>query len=763
MVHVLMPIVSGTRIGLDNTCKAVYSTKEFFAVIKDELLAYKETLEHDISLLEADVPLRQQKQERLIQINIYLEAVTHLEYNKELECLNQDFPSYPRPLEELMQDRTTSNLYSMVLRPTNEDGFLRSEAANPIFSVAHRSVAKGRGTSISPLQQALIQAYTPLNFQAKNLKSHVIQQTLAQIPAVIPVDFERLRQTLQERINTLLNVSVDLTQNPQGASINQQDIDEIMAFDSQTTALEYIDVLLEYCAPNAFDNVIESPFNTLTQVEAWSIATQFLLGITNIYCVTKGIVSPDTNFGRILDSTPELSHSLAQALAQAQQGNRSIEEACLFWINGHTGELKLNISLTQEEFKNVQETFATRYAEIKNSPHFDEFFLLDASKKGDFSIHQGSICTSFAKFACSSLFQLPPQLTQHLEKVYSEASTLNTEIPHNNTSVPRETEIDTATMTSAALQALYERITTHKDITIKKDLLTQLKQERPDFKPQINVKQFLQHVAYGAQYEAEKLLESDEEIAQELLTARKIPFTDYSGRTFTCSAYEYAYWAKDSYMCRMLEKYMDENTKKELLIRVQKIEELIGDELFKTTRGLTYTQKGIEHRSAHFDLTPLKQALQAFIDAVNQKPEDMEARGALWLKVGLLQREVPAHIAQEYCYPKRSSRRVRDNPSLVGASNFSNVERQLEFHNEETDSYELWFTPDSFAYGLGSSFTITAFWFGVSSSLEGGLGMAMTDLKAIKIIDEARTEDLKQSQANLAAPSIQQSHNLHGT
>src|SRR5690606_25060040 len=103
------------------------------------------------------------------------------------------------------------------------------------------------------------------------------------------------------------------------------------------------------------------------------------------------------------------------------------------------------------------------------------------------------------------------------------------------------------------------------------------------------------------------LLKEDTDRAQELLLADNMSFTDYSGRIFTCTAYEYAYWAKDTHMCRMLEKYMDNTTKHDLLQRVQRIEELVGEGLFKAPRGLTYTQNGEEHHSAHFDLTPLKQ------------------------------------------------------------------------------------------------------------------------------------------------------------
>ena len=502
IVHVFMPIVSGTNIGLDNTCKTVYALQEFFdkgsnsnkkASLKSELLAYKEALESDIMLLGASSPLTQQKQERLAQIDAYLKALAFVEKHPELNCLNTGFPSYPRPLEGLMQDRTTSNLYSMVLRPTAEDGFLRSEATNPIFSVAHKSVSKQIHTSKSELQHALIQAYTPLIFEAKDLKSQVIKQVTQWMRPNEPVDFERLRKVLKKTIQTVLNVEVDFTKTQQGTLIHQQEIDKAMGFNPQTTsAEEYMEALFGYCAGSLFDSLIESPFKRLTEAEHWSIATQFLLGITNFYCISQAIISPSTNFGQILDAYPSLSVDLAQRLAQAQQSKSSIEKACLLWINEHVKELALTHPLTKEDINGIKEIFASHYSEIKDSPHFDEFFVLDTQKKGDFVIHQGSICTSFAKFVSSPLLDVPQELTQALEKARSGARRLRVDIPHKNPLVQDDVVIDTTTMNHAALQSLYERINTYKDPKLKQVLLVQLKHERPDFKPIIDAKQFLQ-------------------------------------------------------------------------------------------------------------------------------------------------------------------------------------------------------------------------------------------------------------------------------
>lgn len=772
ILRVYMPVVSGTSIGLDNTCKAVYSLQEFFGkgtnsnkktTLKNELMAYKEALESDLKLLDTDSQLGQEKQERLRQIDIHLEVLTHLERHRELNCLNQSFPSYPRPLEALMQDRASSNLYCMVLRPTSEDGYLRSEAANPIFSVAHKSVARGIVETVSPLQQALVKAYMPLSF--KDLKSQVINQVLKKLkPLELPVDFGNLRKKLQETVKEQLQVEIDFT-TYQGKPLTQEIIDNNLVFDAKTKHKEYLDTLWGYCANNLLDTMIPSPFNYLIDAESWSIATQFLLGITNIYAETQGKISPSTNFGQILDNHPDLSADLAQTLALAQQDNLNIDEACLCWINNHPKELALQNPFTQQDIEHIKKTFAGHYLAIKDSPHFDEFFVFDPNKKGHFVIHQGAVCTNFSKFVNSPLFHLPQELTQLLEKTRLDPDSPSTTIPHKNAFEQKEVDLDTKGMGNGALQALYEQINCYPDPKLKEQLLAQFKLERPDFKPRIDAKDFLQHVAYGEQDEAECFLKKEDALAQELLTARKIPFTDYSGRTFKCSAYEYAYWAKDTHMCRMLEKYMDAQTKHHIQKRIQKIEELVGD-LLKKARGLAYTQNGNDHRSAHFDLTPLKQALKTYIEAYNQSPKntraDWDALERLWIKFGIFQKDVPAHIAQEYCHPKRSFADVVNKPDdVLNASNNANLVRQFKFSNYINGTYDNWFMRGSSSNtGLGSTFAILRGGRVVGGFRQPVLRVLLTDLAAIETIEKVRTEDLKQSLVNLG-PSIPQPYYHH--
>ena len=305
------------------------------------------------------------------------------------------------------------------------------------------------------------------------------------------------------------------------------------------------------------------------------------------------------------------------------------------------------------------------------------------------------------------------------------------------------------------------------------------KKEHSDFNHLIQSKAFLQCVAYGQQEEAEAYLKQDPDFALELLKTDKIPFTDGSGRTFTCTAYEYAYWARDSHMQRMLEKYIrtNEETREFLLKRVNTIEEPVlppSPSLFEQPkpRGLRYTTKDqegniIEHRQAHFSLKPLIDALEHYVTEFSNKSYKTEAdwqvlNDDIWIKeVGGAQRNLPAHIAQEYCHPDRSFHDVTKNKELLHADNPKNLKRQLKLFNFKVASNNRWFSPEASLNdsGLGFSFAIlreahewlvTGVAYGV-----GGLRAAI-DLSAVKAIDEIRTADLMQSRENLSLPLINQ-------
>ncbi len=167
------------------------------------------------------------------------------------------------------------------------------------------------------------------------------------------------------------------------------------------------------------------------------------------------------------------------------------------------------------------------------------------------------------------------------------------------------------------------------------------------FQPRLRVTQLLVHVVRGQQDEADALLKNHPQLLLE-----RGDVTDCSGRLFKkISAYEYAYWALDTYMCRMLEKHImalepssREKTKAIMLERIDKIEK----------DKLSYRQAGITKSSRHFSFEPCKNTLEEYstLDQFDMETDDRKV--GLWRQLGTEQLDFPVHVANEYCHSVRS-------------------------------------------------------------------------------------------------------------
>lgn len=254
------------------------------------------------------------------------------------------------------------------------------------------------------------------------------------------------------------------------------------------------------------------------------------------------------------------------------------------------------------------------------------------------------------------------------------------------------------------------------------------------FQPDRLATQLLLKVATGEQDNAEmSVIHPD-------LQLRRGTVTDYSGRTFkNITAYEYAYWAKDKHMCRMLEQYMNAKTKAAMLKCCEAIEE----------NGLTYAQHGIKVTgSKHFDFAPLIKALQDYIDGYNNDAgADMNAA---WIEVCKAQHDVPAHVINEYC---REDRSFEPTPAFQE----EHLPRTSTFHNVTTGEEKSWFLLH-ISGSADRDGTIALTRAAATTALpNNALGWdrepvlrVMVDLKAIKQLDIVRTADLVQSRENLA-------------
>ena len=252
-------------------------------------------------------------------------------------------------------------------------------------------------------------------------------------------------------------------------------------------------------------------------------------------------------------------------------------------------------------------------------------------------------------------------------------------------------------------------------------------------------------VAHGEQERAAHMLEKKPGLLVELADV-----TDYSGRTFKhITAYEYAYWAKDTHMCRMLERYMDANTATIMHQRCLAIEK----------NGLTYKQHGqVVKHSKHFDMTPLKTALKTYVDGYDawHAENNSDAMYEASMRIQLAQRDVPVHVINEYC---RADRSFSPRPEF----NEGELPRSTRYINCDTRE-------------TGHFFPVVAHYGSVLYRDNGGVAGLIgklfprvrarvlaenvaVDLPAISYLDEVRTADRTQSRANLGL--IEQDHD-HG-
>ena len=363
--------------------------------------------------------------------------------------------------------------------------------------------------------------------------------------------------------------------------------------------------------------------------------------------------------------------------------------------------------------------------------------ILDKEARGEKAkcvTHQSAICVNFAEIIDPTAASANPA---YFEIVRADFAVHPTEIPHKNESVACG-EVDVPIEHLLGLSdELFELLPTPaKDACIAH--------------PAFQAHMFLNYVAKATpdktdptliKTEAEALLKAANPADRQTLLRTPGVFTDYSGRTFNCTAFEYAFWAKDIHMCKMLVSHMDDETKVELLARINAIERI--DTATGQPVGLSYQQAGISHRSPHFDLTPLKMALQIYVDGYDawNATSNQDAMDAAWLAVGKAQRELPVHVVNEYCREGRSF-----NPTPL--FNDGALPRALQFYDDSQFYNDITFAGATLFplmasnSGLGFDFALFRGPNESGPNVErGSWGMwcGRIDLSAVKRLDEVRT------------------------
>ena len=814
-MHLIVPFIAGLDISTDNTCKTEIEIKEFFdgGAVR-ELEAYKSVLEVHILLLEPGDKRRQVKEERLDQINTYIEAVIGIG------------SSYKVAVAALLSQ--PSNLYSIQLRPRSQDP--ASSVVNPVFTINRRN-HNYTGDPLSPLFNNMHKIFSQLTLGKPDPRTQLINAVLAALPN--NASFKDIQRILTDQCQILFSMPVDF-QRHDDLEVNKEYIDGLMGFGKNEASEDYVKALLGRCAPNLSTLFTGSPFylGTYTQstdrAESLSMMTQFYLGVMNVHCRANDI--SNKNFGEILDNNAALSKALVDTVSTALSGGHDVEDAIITFINAHkkATEFDLSTDLSPDDKLAIQAKFEMTYRTVtatKENPHMDDFMILDteaSSKKNIFFTHKGLICTDFSNIVTTGPHKA------YFAKIREEAST------HPEVGIHQDELVITVDIEPRALM--------DKLGDVQWDRLPKEVADACRALPAFQLRQFQDDVAKGKQDPALAILQASDDKQTLLTTPAK--FTDYSGRTFDCTAYEYAYWAKDTHMCRMLELHMTNETKTQLLGCV--------DDMDRT--GLAYQQHGVSYQNPHYDMSfVLKNLspdefhqLHAMVDPkidkiknatadnyaaiaftateYEQLKEELaqqtsvwnwmlaclgsfqclgyltypaffiasffitssaksignklqfdfhslitaletyvnndarhiwggEARGREmgWLEVGKAQRDVPAHIAQEYC---RSDRAFGpdcppfDEPILP---------RGLTIYPDT--KVKAWFPLGSSSSGLGFEFAVSRNKYSPVAEQYGNRrarNSGVVDLQAVRQLDLVRTADLKLSRESLGGQELAQ-------
>lgn len=416
-VHLLLPIVGGDTIGLDNTCKTVMEMQTFFHGKEGKPSAlnvlndYASKLEKDITFLkgtEAFSKLLAEKEQRLKQITGYTKILEYLQKNTQFIDENAEYPIFPEVIHKFFEKKT--NCLTVHLSPKEADFLVRTK--DPVFSLNRPIPVKERhGNLIYVVGQQTVRGLAhSLRQHFKNSKNDSIGIKEKFIKSVVDYYKDKPKPTLAQLqahvTQTILekySKQVDLGK----SNLGDMTIDE--DYFENILATSYDDCDVEEAVSNVLNAALADDFwsgleeNTVfcwdsslsndINAEKLSIAVQFFLANTNIYCQAKGLSSK--NFGDFLD---EYHLKIANQISQAFAKGDSVEAELFKIINENRQAFGLTRPLTAEDQKQIQEDFTVQYRIIKESPHFDEFIFFRPEVKGDFFNHKNRISLHFLDF-----------------------------------------------------------------------------------------------------------------------------------------------------------------------------------------------------------------------------------------------------------------------------------------------------------------------------------------------------------------------------
>ncbi len=423
-VHLLLPIVGGETVGLDNTCKTVMEMQTFFygKEGKDKkpsalevLSDYAIKLEQDIAFLQESgkfSELLAEKRHRLVQIQGYASILEKVK--DRFVKADAAFPEFPKAIHTMLERQ--SNCITIHLSPEHPDYFLRTKS--PVFSLARPPAVIRDGyyvdhpvdryAGLGPsLRAHLRYGLGRSDSSSSNVKAQLIEEIGDYYKDKTKPTLAELQSYITRRVAEEFSQNVDLTKDSSGMVLDADYFENILAcpYDdcSVDEAASYIlgGALADQFWSGLKQNNIFRPDDKLTaekNSEQLAMASEFFLANINIYCRAQGLSSK--NFGPELDKKAE---DIAKRIAATISANGSVEEELFKIINELKRPLGLSRALNDEDKIKIKAEFTVQYNTIKDSPHLDEFIFFLPEVQGDFFNHKNRISLPFLDLITTTL------------------------------------------------------------------------------------------------------------------------------------------------------------------------------------------------------------------------------------------------------------------------------------------------------------------------------------------------------------------------
>ncbi|WP_133128722.1 hypothetical protein [Legionella nagasakiensis] len=450
-VHLMLPLVGGDEIGLDNTCQTAAELRTFFygkagkPSAEQTLQAYLTQLEKDILALQEEQErhlssfayqkIINQKKQRFIQIQNYLQLIRAIKRDFDIdgkirELNTQTYPELPTGIIKVL--KAARNAFAIRLSPDKPDPLTRFD--HPVFQINRNQYSDYELQRVQGLGQSLRTTFAPtytyrqahptfapaytyrqahpqVIINQRSPKEKLIGVVLARVGAKIvtgedttheKINFNELKQMVEEELRKI-DSNLSLEKTTDGSTLDLEYVENILCYDESVSLKEWITGVIDLGVSETFwDQQSESVFydgleriTTVEQADQLSIKVQFLLGEINAYCKMHQL--SDANFGQFFDAEPHTS-ALATLVKEGLRDGDDIEPLIFAYINRHHRALGLTNPLASEQQKAITQKFTQHYNTIKASPHFDEFLIVDPERPGNIYSHQGRICCHFLDF-----------------------------------------------------------------------------------------------------------------------------------------------------------------------------------------------------------------------------------------------------------------------------------------------------------------------------------------------------------------------------